>query len=442
MQALIEHGHAWLNEIRGPNGDWRLFLMVFPYFLLLEVPMNLLVLVGILRWFTRVRSATPQHSPYLPRVSCVITCYGEGDAVALTLRSLAEQTYPGVIEIIPVIDGAAANGATTAAVRRFKRDARLPANRQVRPIAKWQRGGRVSTLNAGLAYSRGEVIINVDGDTSFDNDMVVRMVRHFQDPKVPAVAGSLRVRNASQSLVARIQALEYLLSIHMSKIGLSEFNLVNNVSGAFGAFRRSFLEHIGGWDTHTAEDLDLTLRIKSYFRKYGLRVPFEPQAIGHTDAPHTLKGFLQQRLRWDGDLYFVYMRKHPHAFNPRLVGWRNFGMLLVSGLFFQLVLPFIILGYSLVALLMLPFAAFAFYSLLIYGIYALLATLLYLGLIVMVSERQRQDLRLAWILPIYPLAMYGLRLWSVVAILNETLRRGHEESSMAPWWVLKRANRF
>ncbi|HKS12589.1 MAG TPA: glycosyltransferase [Pseudomonas sp.] len=442
MNALLDHWQAWLAEIAGPNGHWQLFMMVFPYFLLLEVPLNLLVLLGTLRWFVRKRSTVPVHSPWRPRVSIIITCYSEGKDVELTLRSLAEQTYPGVIEIIPVVDGASVNHETTEVVRRFKARQQLPANRLLRPIAKWQRGGRVSSLNTGLSFSTGEILINVDGDTSFDNDMVVRMVRHFRDPKVPAVAGSLRVRNARQSWVARIQALEYLLSIHMSKIGLAEWNLVNNVSGAFGAFRRSFLEQIGGWDTHTAEDLDLTLRIKSYFRRYGLRIPFEPRAIGHTDAPSTLRGFLDQRLRWDGDLFFVYLRKHRHTFNPRLVGWPNFLMLLVGGLFFQLVLPFIIVGYSLVAVIVLPFTAFVFYSLLIYALYLALSTLLYLGLMLMVSERPRQDLRLAWILPFYPFAMYALRCWSVVATLNETLRRGHEESSMAPWWVLKRANRF
>ena len=136
------------------------------------------------------------------------------------------------------------------------------------------------------------------------------------------------------------------------------------------------------------------------------------------------------------------MRKHRHVFTPHLLGWPNFLMLLVSGLFFQLVLPFIILGYSLVAVIILPFTALLFYSLLIYALYLAMSTLLYLGLMLMVSERPRQDLRLIWVLPFYPLAMYALRCWSVVAILNETLRRGHEESSMAPWWVLKRANRF
>ena len=59
MSALLEHLHAWLGEVYGANGHWRLFLMVFPYFLLLEVPLNLMVLLGTLRWFVRKRSALP-----------------------------------------------------------------------------------------------------------------------------------------------------------------------------------------------------------------------------------------------------------------------------------------------------------------------------------------------------------------------------------------------
>ena len=38
-------------------------------------------------------------------------------------------------------------------------------------------------------------------------------------------------------------------------------NLVNNISGAFGVFRASFIRWVGGWDAGTAEDLDMTLRL-------------------------------------------------------------------------------------------------------------------------------------------------------------------------------------
>ena len=442
MEAVVQQWLQLFTELGKSDGLVRLLVTLLPAFLLLEVPLNMLVLLGVLRWFLRKPFELPPDNSYRPRVSCIITCYSEGLDVQSTLRSLCEQTYAGDIEMIPVVDGAAVNKPTMQAVRDFQVDRTLYPRRLLRPIAKWQRGGRVSSLNSGLAHCTGEIVMALDGDTSFDNDMVVNIVRHFVDPDVPAVAGSLRVRNWRASLTAAMQGLEYLLSIHMAKIGLSEWNLVNNVSGAFGAFRRSFLDKIGGWDTHTAEDLDITLRIKNYFGRQPLRIPFEPRAIGHTDAPTTFKQFLMQRLRWDGDLYFLYIRKHRHSFNPRLLGWPNFLMTLVSGFFFQLVLPFIIFGYLVVGLFVLPLPHYLALAGLIYLVYLGVTLLMYLAMLAMVSERPRQDLRLLPIVFLFPLFMLVMRCWSAVAMLNEALRRGHEESSMAPWWVLKKAKRF
>ena len=442
MGPLLEQLFYALGELAGPDGLSRLFYMLFPLFLIFELPMTIMVLLGVLRWFARRRTSLPKISTYRPRVSCIITCYSEGMDVQTTLLSLCEQTYAGHIEMIPVVDGATMNQATLNAVRRFHVDPQLYPRRHLRPIAKWQRGGRVSSLNAGLSLASGEIVMALDGDTSFDNNMVSAIVRHFEDPSVPAVAGSLRVRNVWASWVTAMQALEYLLSIHMSKIGLAEWNLVNNVSGAFGAFRRSFLVKIGGWNTHTAEDLDLTLRIKSYFKRHNLRIPFEPEAIGHTDAPATLRQFLMQRLRWDGDLFFLYVRKHNHNIDPDLLGWPSFLMILVSGFFFQLVLPFIILSYTLLALFILPGRTLLFLFILIYLLYLLITALMFGALMLMVSDRPRQDMTLGLLVPAFPLFMLLMRCWSAVAMLNEMFRRGHEESSMAPWWVLKRATRF
>ncbi|PTT97147.1 N-acetylglucosaminyltransferase [Pseudomonas sp. HMWF031] len=442
MNPLMEQLYNALGGLAGADGLSRLFYMLFPSFLIFELPMMILVMLGVLRWFARRRSRVPKISLYQPRVSCIITCYSEGMDVQATLMSLCEQTYGGHIEMIPVVDGATVNQATLAAVRSFNVDPQLYPRRHLRPIAKWQRGGRVSSLNAGLSLASGEIVMALDGDTSFDNNMVSAIVRHFEDPMVPAVAGSLRVRNVWGSWVTAMQSLEYLLSIHMSKIGLAEWNLVNNVSGAFGAFRRSFLVKIGGWNTHTAEDLDLTLRIKSYFKRHDLRIPFEPEAIGHTDAPATLSQFLMQRLRWDGDLFFLYIRKHNRNISPKLLGWKTFLMILVTGFFFQLVLPFIIFIYTLLAIFILPGMTLLFLFSLIYLLYLTITVLMFGAMLLMVSDRPRQDMTLGLLVPFFPMFMLLLRCWSVVAMLNEMFRRGHEESSMAPWWVLKRATRF
>ncbi len=442
MSPFLEQLLSALSSLMGPDGLSRVFFMLFPLFLIFELPLMIMVMLGVLRWFARRRTRIPRISLYRPKVSCIITCYSEGMDVQTTLLSLCEQTYPGHIEMIPVVDGATVNQPTLSAVRSFNVDPQLYPRRHLRPIAKWQRGGRVSSLNAGLSLASGEIVMALDGDTSFDNNMVSSIVRHFEDPSVPAVAGSLRVRNVWASWVTAMQALEYLLSIHMSKIGLAEWNLVNNVSGAFGAFRRSFLVKIGGWNTHTAEDLDLTLRIKSYFKRHDLRIPFEPEAIGHTDAPSTLSQFLMQRLRWDGDLFFLYIRKHNQNINPNLLGWPTFLMILLSGFFFQLVLPFLIFSYTLLALFVLPGKTLLFLFVLIYALYLTITAMLFCAMLLMVSDRPAKDVVLGLLVPFFPLFMLLLRCWSAVAMLNEIFRRGHEESSMAPWWVLKRATRF
>jgi cellulose synthase/poly-beta-1,6-N-acetylglucosamine synthase-like glycosyltransferase len=442
MGEFLFYWHALIGGLSQDDGLMRFFVMIVPMFLLLEMPLNVMVVLGVCRWYARKISSTPKQSFYHPTVSCVITCYSEGKDVEKTLLSLCEQVYPGHIEMIPVVDGATANELTMGVVRNFKVDKLLYPKRHLRPIAKWQRGGRVSSLNAGLSLATGEIIMALDGDTSFDNNMVSAIVRHFEDPKVPAVSGSLRLRNAWKSMTTLVQAFEYLISIHMSKIGLAEWNVVNNISGAFGAFRRSFLEHIGGWDTHTAEDLDITLRIKNYFHRHKLRIPFEPEAIGHTDGPVTLKQFLMQRLRWDGDLHFLYFRKHPKSISPRLMGWPNFLMTIYTGIFFQIVLPFVIFFYMVLMMITLPLGASLVLLLAVYMLYVITTLILYLITLLAVSERPKQDLKLMIVIPVFPLFMFIVRCWSATSMLNDKFRRGHEETSMAPWWVIKRANRF
>lgn len=163
--------------LQSENGVLRIALLLFPFALLVELPLTLVMLLGVLRWKVRELSLPPKQSLYRPRVSCLITCYGEGAALQRCLLSLCEQTYPGEIELIPVLDGAAANPRSLAALRGFTLNPEIYPKRRLRPLLKWQRGGRVSSLNAGLAMSTGAVILALDGDTSFDNTMVTAVVR-------------------------------------------------------------------------------------------------------------------------------------------------------------------------------------------------------------------------------------------------------------------------
>jgi len=445
MSALaVLHG-AWLvlrslfEAALGPA--WaRVAIKFFPFVLLFELPVQVFVMVGAWRrHVAEKRAARATPAAYFPRVSCIITCYSEGKDVQKTIRTLTEQIYAGHIELLAIVDGSVQNRPTLEALHALVPYVDRSPRRRLHVIPKIQRGGRVSSLNQGLALATGEIVMALDGDTSFDNDMVRYAVRHFADPNVVAVAGNLRVRNVRSTLVTRLQALEYMLSIHLSRCGLDAFNLVNNISGAFGVFRRRFIAQIGGWDSGTAEDLDLTLRIKKYFgRNPQLRIRFEPRAMGHTDVPVTLFQFLRQRLRWDGDLSYLYLRKFRHALRPGLLGMRNFIALLWTGFLFQLALPFVVVGYSSYLFFVYPTAVALGLFVFVYLFYALLTAAMYLEYLLICSERRAADAQLAWLVPLFAAFTFLTRCWSAVATLSEMLLNSHLDSSMAPAWVLRR----
>ncbi|RRJ84193.1 glycosyltransferase family 2 protein [Aestuariirhabdus litorea] len=418
----------------------ELLLLLLPMLVLFELPLGLTILVGIFRWSAQNVHSVPQA---FPDISVVVTCYSEGRDIAITLDTLVEQLYPGNIEILAVVDGASQNLLTYQTALISMRLHSGQPRRTIRVIPKWQRGGRVSTLNAGLAEAGGELVINVDGDTSFDNDMVLRMLEQFGDPNLVACGGALRVRNWRTNLLTRMQAMEYMLSMQAGKTGLANIGVINNISGAFGAFRAPLLKQLGGWDTHTAEDLDLTIRLKQYKQRYpALRLGFTPHAVGHTDVPDTLKGLVAQRLRWDGDLLFIFLRKHKKGLTPTLLGWKNFLFTLAYGVLQNVLLPLLAVVFILYLLLAYPINFVGALMSVLYILYLLVCTLFFAVYLLLISERSRDDFMMIKWLPLYPLYQFFMRLITAFAMINETVRRGHEESSMAPWWVLKRGNRF
>ncbi|TXH04604.1 MAG: glycosyltransferase family 2 protein [Nevskiaceae bacterium] len=416
----------------------HLILKFAPFVLLLELPLYLLTWIGVMHYLRRKRHEVPIDIPYYPRVTCICNAYAEGRDVQYSVSSLLEQIYPGHIELLLVLDGAVVNRDTYNAIRELVPRFTSSRARSVRFIPKPQRGGRVSATNTGLLYATGEIVMALDADTSFDNEMVANAVRPFVDPNVVGATGPLRVRNASTSLVTRLQAVEYMIAIYLGKVGLAEWNLINNLPGAFMIYRKSILDHVGGWNTGTGEDLDLTLRVKQYISRHPkLRLAFAPGAVAHTDVPDSFSAFFKQRLRWDGDLSYIYFRKHWHSFSP-LIGWKNFLSVVWYGLLFQIFLPMLQVGFFSYLLLFTPAPFLIGVMLMVYCFYFMLTALQFALFIALLSERPRTDAAYIVVLPLMPLFMVSARVWSVVATLHEWFNKAHQDSPMGPWWVIRR----
>ena len=73
------------------------------------------------------------------------------------------------------------------------------------------------------------------------------------------------------------------------------------ISGAFGAFNKSVIIEMGGYQNNTiGEDMELVMRIhKKYLKsKKPYYIAYAPDAICYTQAPNSLQGLKTQRKRW------------------------------------------------------------------------------------------------------------------------------------------------
>lgn len=133
------------------NGAWSLLLKFMPFVLFFELPLTLLVLMGVIK-YSVLRRFEGERRPYFPPVSCIITCY-EGRDIQQTIRSLTDQVYPGKIEI-PRYDrrGGPKCAHTYEAAMEMSGYVSGFENRKLVIVPKWQRGGRVSSLNTGLNF--------------------------------------------------------------------------------------------------------------------------------------------------------------------------------------------------------------------------------------------------------------------------------------------------
>jgi cellulose synthase/poly-beta-1,6-N-acetylglucosamine synthase-like glycosyltransferase len=199
-------------------------------------------------------------------------------------------------------------------------------------VVRKENGGRSDAINAGLSVARHELVVITDADSLLEPDAITRSVRPFEvhPDSCMAAGGGIRVANGSRIAGGRVvtpgvawrgvgatQVLEYMRGFSATRIAWSKLNGLLIISGAFGVFRRDVLIALGGFSRETlGEDMEMTMRIHHVLRPQmkGARVEFVPDAVCWTEAPSTMSGLRNQRIRW-----------HTGLLDDFRLHWRMFG---------------------------------------------------------------------------------------------------------------------
>jgi cellulose synthase/poly-beta-1,6-N-acetylglucosamine synthase-like glycosyltransferase/peptidoglycan/xylan/chitin deacetylase (PgdA/CDA1 family)/spore germination protein YaaH len=291
-----------------------------------------LILVGIFAVVDRLLKPRLQASPgYNPRVAVLIPAYNEEPVIVRTIRSVLNSDYKN-LHVIVIDDGSLDR---TFDVAREAYAAEIAAGRL--QVFSRPNGGKAAALNFALDRMSEEIYVGIDADTVIAADAISRLIPHFEDPTIGAMAGNAKVGNRV-NLWTRWQALEYITSQNFERRALDLFHVVTVVPGAIGAWRAAPVKAAGGYPLNTvAEDADLTMNLL----EQGLKVDYEDRALAFTEAPVDVKGLMLQRFRWSfGILQAVW--KHRLAFiRNKAMGLFALPNILIFQMFLPLVSPFI-----------------------------------------------------------------------------------------------------
>ncbi|WP_419803765.1 polysaccharide deacetylase family protein [Terriglobus sp.] len=288
-----------------------------------------LIIIGLFALIDRLHKRKSFAGPdYQPHVAVLIPAYNEEKVIVRTVRSVMMSSYKN-LRIIVIDDG---SKDRTAEVAREAYPADIESGRLV--VVRKENAGKAEALNYALReLVHEELYVGIDADTVIAHDAIARLVPHFANPKIGAVAGNAKVGNRV-NLWTRWQALEYITSQNFERRALDLFGVVVVVPGAIGAWRFAPVQEAGGYHSNTvAEDADLTMILL----EKGYEVIYEDQALAFTEAPVNANGLMRQRFRWSfGIMQAVF--KHLGAVRNR----RAMGLFALPNIIiFQILLPLV-----------------------------------------------------------------------------------------------------
>jgi len=209
------------------------------------------LLLGVM---ARYRARPVLKKPQARSVSVLVAVYNGERFIAEKLRSLLALDYPReLLEILVISDGS--TDKTDSIVEGF-------APQGIR-LLRVPHGGKPAALNAGIAQSRGEILVFTDVRQTLDPDSVQNLVNCFADPAVGVVSGELIIRKGSSQ--EEMDVGLYWRYEFWIRNCLARIDSIFGATGALYAIRRELAQPI------PADVLldDVYLPLNAFFRATG-----------------------------------------------------------------------------------------------------------------------------------------------------------------------------
>lgn len=250
-------------------------------------------------------AAEPSAALELPGVSVVVPVLDEEAHLRSAVATVLGQDYAGPLEVVLAL-GPSRDRTDEVAAGLAAGDDRVR-------LVDNPTGATGAGLNRAVAAARNEVIVRLDGHALVPPDYVRTAVETLQRTGADNVGGIMAAEGVTDFQQAVARAMTSRLGV-----GRASFHVGGEEGPAptvyLGAFRRSVLDRLGGYDETflRAQDWELNHRI----RDSGGVVWFTPRLTVTYRPRSTLRELARQYAGY-GRWRRVVMREHPGTANAR-----------------------------------------------------------------------------------------------------------------------------
>ena len=246
---------------------------------------------GLVLWaFVRVRRlfwpGARMGPGQLPELGFVVCAYNEEDWICQKIENSLALDYPRtLIQFYFVTDGS--DDRTSELVRTYP----YPPDVRWHLLHQPERRGKIAAFQRAMDGMKSPVVVSTDANTWVNPEALQRLVRHFNDPRVGAVAGEKRISMAEKDDASSAGEGIYWKYESLLKKWDAELWSVVGAAGELFAFRTECYEPV---PTDTlVEDFYLTMRIA----QRGWRVQYEPGAWAAETSSASVAEEMKRKVR-------------------------------------------------------------------------------------------------------------------------------------------------
>ena len=239
-------------------------------------------------------------------VSIIVAAKNERENIEKLLNSLIKQTYPQKkYEII--ISNDKSTDKTEEILNRYKNKIK---NLKVIKITNTPPGwtNKKWALNTAINESKGNIIIQTDGDCVPEKKWIEKMILPFSNVEIGFVLGFTPLKKRRNNFLSKLLVFENMAQDAFNASCVSN-GLTISCVGRSIAFRKKYFNNIGGYadiKSITSGDDDLLMHRIINANKCKMKYVISKNSYVYSFTPKSTKEFINQRLRFasKGKLYF------------------------------------------------------------------------------------------------------------------------------------------